>query len=317
MRYFARVTAGLEQIAWLDIEQRTGAKLLGLGHRRIDFTHGGPPDSLLTLRSVDDVYVFVTALSGFDCTRASLAAFQKLKDINFLPALNVCSAVRSFANPPTYSVTASYLGTRNYSRFDIESAVQAALPEKLPWRFVPNRPEEYAPHDIEVRILLEDNWAIIGLRLGSTPLHRRPYKVASLPGSLKAPVAYCLCRLAGLKTEDKLLDPTCGAGTILIEAAAFIDQGVLAGIDIDANAIIAARKNSQAAGLQVKIVTKASALDVAGAAKKNERSAVLLCQADARDVRLPHASLQAVVTNPPWGNRCIRILIYSISIAEY
>ena len=72
-RYFARVTAGLEQLAWQDIERRCDARLLGFGHRRIDFAYAGMPAALLDLRSVDDMYVYAARLTGLDHTRASLA----------------------------------------------------------------------------------------------------------------------------------------------------------------------------------------------------------------------------------------------------
>ena len=84
-----------------------------------------------------------------------------------------------------------------------------------------NDAEEQEP-ELDLRVLLEDDWALLGLRLGALPLHRRAYKVASRPGSLKPPVAYCLGLLAALAPGDVVLDPACGAGTILVEAAALV-----------------------------------------------------------------------------------------------
>src|SRR5262245_49524052 len=110
MRYFGRVTGGLEQVAWREIEQRTEAALLGFGHRRVDFSCAAPPADLLALRSVDDIYVFVTRLPGLDHTRASLAAFERLRAIDFTSPLKSISAVRSLGEPLTYAVTASFLG---------------------------------------------------------------------------------------------------------------------------------------------------------------------------------------------------------------
>jgi hypothetical protein len=70
-QYFARMTAGLEQLAWQDIERRCDARLIGFGHRRVDFTYAGAPAALLDLRGVDDIYVYVARLAGLDHTRAS------------------------------------------------------------------------------------------------------------------------------------------------------------------------------------------------------------------------------------------------------
>src|SRR4051812_13777732 len=245
--YFARVTAGLEQLVWQDIARRCDARLIGFGHRRIDFAYAGAPDALLELRSVDDIYVYAARLAGLDHTRASLARLsEKIAPMDLLPALEVCAAVRSISPAPTYRVTASHLGRRNYSRYDVESAVATALTGYLPWRFVLNDAEEQEP-ELDLRVLLEDDWALLGLRLGALPLHRRAYKVASRPGSLKPPVAYCLGLLAALAPGDVVLDPACGAGTILIEAAALVSSGVICGGDLDPPALEIAQSNLQAA----------------------------------------------------------------------
>ena len=164
--YFARVSAGLEQLAWGDIERHTGARLLGLGHRRVDFACAAAPAGLLALRAVDDVYVRVARLRGLDHTRASLGRLtRKLGEVDFDPALALIAQVRTLPEYPMYRVTASHLGRRNYSRYDIEGAVEQALTLRLPWRFVLNAADEPMP-DLDLRVLLEDDWALLGLRLG-------------------------------------------------------------------------------------------------------------------------------------------------------
>jgi len=314
-QYFARVTAGLEQVAWQDIVRRLDVQLDGFGHRRVDFRYGGPPAPLLDLRCVDDVYVFVARLAGLDHTRASLARLTgKLAQADFGPALAAVGVARALPDRPSYRVTASHLGRRNYSRYDVEGAVEAALAGRLPWKFVPNDPEEDEP-DLDVRVLLEDDWALVGLRLGATPLHRRSYKIASGPGSLKAPVAYCLCLLAGLASGDVALDPACGAGTILAEAAALAIDGVIVGGDLDPAALALARTNLEALGLAPRVVADPprdleaavrGALEATPAkagATAVERPIVLLYQGDAAELPLPARTVRAVVSNLPWGQQ--------------
>ena len=120
-----------------------------------------------------------------------------------------------------------------------------------------NDAEEQEP-ELDLRVLLEDDWALLGLRLGALPLHRRAYKVASRPGSLKPPVAYCLGLLAALAPGAVVLDPACGAGTILVEAAALISSGIVCGGDLDAAALETAQANLQAAGMH-SVLTELSA----------------------------------------------------------
>jgi 23S rRNA G2445 N2-methylase RlmL len=307
-QYFARVTAGLEQVAWEDIEWRMGATLTGFGHRRIDFRYDGPPAALLGLRSVDDVYVYAARLAGLDHTRASLARLtRELAQVEFAPALEAIRAARLLGGQPSYRVTASHLGRRNYSRYDVEGAAAEALAGRVPWEYVPNAPDEDEP-DLDLRVLLEDDWALVGLRLGAAPLHRRAYKLASRPGSLKAPVAYCLALLAGVAPGASVLDLACGAGTILAEAAALAPRGLVIGLDADPASLALAHANLTAAGLNAPIVPAdmlASALSSALSPQRESGSegTGLLAHSVADVARLPERSADAVVTNLPWGRQ--------------
>lgn len=310
MKYFARVTAGLEQVAWREIEQRTQASLSAFEKRRIDFSYSGDPASLLTLRSVDDMYVYVAQFNGIDHTRQSLPLLaQKMQQVDFIPALDVCATIRHIRPDPRYSITSSLLGKRNYSRYDVEDVVHTALATCLPWQFVPNRADEHDIHDIDLRMLLEDERVIIGIRLSETPLHRRDYKVESVPGSLKAPVAFCMCLLAALGSDDVVVDPMCGAGTILLEARALSPHGIIIGGDMDERTIEAARKNATAGMLSQQheppgFFTDSQNLTGAIAtAQKKQAGALFLYQGDASALPLPATSVQAVITNAPWGQQ--------------
>jgi len=85
-----------------------------------------------------------------------------------------------------------------------------------------------------------------------------------------------MLRLAAPQAGARLLDPCCGAGTILIEAAA---EGLHArGGDIAPEALKAARANVDAAGVVVDVQ-----------------------RWDARRLPLADASVECVVSNPPWG----------------
>jgi 23S rRNA G2445 N2-methylase RlmL len=307
--YFARVSAGLEPVAWDDITHRVGARLEGFGHRRIDFHSAGPPAALAELRAVDDVYVRVARLDGLDHTRASLGRLGRaLGRVDVQPALEVVRSARAIPDPPTYRVTASHLGKRNYSRYDIEGAVADALDARLPWRFVLNAPGEPEP-DLDLRVLLEDDWALLGLRLTATPLHRRAYKIASQPGSLKAPVAYCLGLLANLAPGNTLLDLACGAGTILAEAATLASGGLLLGVDVDPSALVLAETNLVALGVRARHIP-AGALPQAmerraGAGGHAAGNEALLVHADAAELSLPAAAVDAVIANLPWGQQVV------------
>jgi tRNA (guanine6-N2)-methyltransferase len=118
----------------------------------------------------------------------------------------------------------------------------------------------------------------VGVRLGERPLHRRSYKRVHVPGSLKPPVAAALLSLVEIAPGLRVLDPCCGAGTTLIEAAMY---GALAqGGDSDPEAVAAARANAYAAGLAVEVR-----------------------RWDARALPILDASVDRIVSNLPWGRQ--------------
>ncbi|MBK8035209.1 MAG: methyltransferase domain-containing protein [Chloroflexi bacterium] len=280
-RYFARVTAGTETLAEREIAQLDGVQPLATEQRRLDFMYVGHPADLLDLRSVDDVYVYVGELAQIDHTRAMLAAITAgVAQLDWGAALQPCRQVRPLPRQPSYTITASLLGGRNYTRFEVAAAVQAGLARRN-WRYVVNEPQ-HAPVDLDVRVLVEGDAVLVGLRLGETPLHRRPYKLTSLPGSLKPPVAYCLNLFAEIPPGAVLLDPLCGAGTIPIEAAAFGVSRLLAG-DVNPEAVACAAANSANAGLPVWAL-----------------------HADARQLPLPDQSVDRIVSNVPWGKQVLQ-----------
>jgi len=60
---------------------------------------------------------------------------------------------------------------------------------------------------------------VLTLRLSDERLRHRDYKVAHMPGSLRPSVAAALGWLSEPAPDDIVLDPMCGAGTVLIERA--------------------------------------------------------------------------------------------------
>ncbi len=280
MHYFARTTAGLEEIVWLDMLDWLGqANLKFLGHRVIHFDYAGHPTQLLELRSVDDIYVYAGHVDEIDHRRSALQRLRaEIGRLSLDSALGAVRSVRSVGKPVSFYVTASYLGSRNYSRYEIQDTVAAGIVEQYGWKLVDS--SDIA--DIDVRVLLDESEATIGLRLQAWPLHRRSYKVASVPGSLKPPVAYCLAALAQLKDGHLVLDPFGGAGTIAIESAHLLYEGALIVSDVDEEAVRAAAVNS---------------------ARANTVLTPHLLRSDARQLPLPDRSVSRVVSNLPWGRQ--------------
>ncbi|MEM0090723.1 MAG: tRNA (guanine(6)-N2)-methyltransferase [Nitrososphaerota archaeon] len=73
--------------------------------------------------------------------------------------------------------------------------------------------------DVELYALLRDNELLLGLNTTGQSLHRRFYKVFHHRASLMPTIACSMILLSGWEPNESLLDPMCGSGTILVEAA--------------------------------------------------------------------------------------------------
>jgi 23S rRNA G2445 N2-methylase RlmL len=250
-----------------------GVTVDDVAYRRVAATCIGPLEPLLSLRTVDDVFLDVATWSDIGHTHDTLNTLRALSArLDLREAATACSEVRSMRQPPLFSVTANFVGRRNYSTDEIKQACAEGIAARHRWRYTPDD----AAADLNVRLFIEHETARVGVRLGKRPLHERAYKQAHVPGSLKPPVAAALLTLAGVAPGTHVLDPCCGAGTILIEAALQGAQAI--GGDNDPAALVAAQANANAAG-----------------------TPIVLRRWDAQVLPLVDGAIERIVSNLPWG----------------
>jgi putative N6-adenine-specific DNA methylase len=73
--------------------------------------------------------------------------------------------------------------------------------------------------DILINVHISENTCTISLNTSGEPLFKRGYRTATQEAPLNEILAAGLLYLSGWKPEQNLIDPMCGSGTILIEAA--------------------------------------------------------------------------------------------------
>lgn len=80
-----------------------------------------------------------------------------------------------------------------------------------------------APHspdaDILVRARIERDLCTISVDTSGEPLHKRGYKEAVNPAPMRETMASLFLRQCGFEGTEPVVDPMCGAGTFVIEAA--------------------------------------------------------------------------------------------------
>ncbi|MBI4996623.1 MAG: class I SAM-dependent RNA methyltransferase [Rhodocyclales bacterium] len=73
--------------------------------------------------------------------------------------------------------------------------------------------------DVRIHLFLTDHRATLYLDTSGEPLWQRGHKIAKVEAPLKENLAAGILRLAGWQPGVPLLDPMCGSGTFLLEAA--------------------------------------------------------------------------------------------------
>lgn len=111
-----------------------------------------------------------------------------------------------------------------------------------------NRPGNYV---LEIRLEMKAAHLQMFAKLMQPADRRFAYRKETLPASIAPVTAAGIMRFVGphMQENARVFDPCCGSGTLLIERDRALPTQALLGVDKDAHAIAAARKNCAAAGL--------------------------------------------------------------------
>src|SRR5579871_2308201 len=122
LSFFALTTAGLETLSAREIAMLPGVTIKTIAYRRISGTCAGSPASLLALRTVDDVFLEVVSWTDIGRQRSCLERLRHLSaHLDLHTAAMDCARLRPIHKPPTFSVTASFVGKRNYTSAEIKA----------------------------------------------------------------------------------------------------------------------------------------------------------------------------------------------------
>ena len=250
-RYYTLVVPGLERVAWKEIRSELeGVELIAEKQGRLIFSYSGEPRDLLYLRSVENAYVFIRHFRKITRSRKSLGElFRGAKNADVQTAMGLHKrAHRSKGKKRlTFRVATNKLGRHNFRRVDVQQAVETAFIDKYGWRINRQNPT------LEFRMDMEEDEALLGLRLTDGTMRKRTYKIAHLPASLKPTVAYCMVLLSEPTPGDVFVDPMCGAGTIPIERAMAGPYSRIIGGDVEKEILSAAQSNVDASRKSVEL----------------------------------------------------------------
>jgi tRNA (guanine6-N2)-methyltransferase len=283
--YIAQTQPGLEPVAWSEIaarirDAREQASRVVPDRTGMTIFRAKRPGALRALRCCEDVFALAGYRYGLGPDSAALdhirAAAREAPFIEEALAARVPFQPLSRAGRRLrYRVVARQVGEHEYRRVDMQRAVERGIEERRDhtWRL-----DEQAA-DVELWATQIGGELLIALRLSDERMRHRDYKVAHFPGSLRPSVAAAMAWLSEPRDDDIVLDPFCGAGTVLIERAHLGRYRNLIGGDRDPKAIRAAMDN---------IGPRYKPIELHG-------------DWDAGAIPLADASVAKIVTNLPWG----------------
>ena len=272
---------GLEEVVTAEIETRLRGRNKEIGHRDLVFDADHPARAV-RLRTVDDVYLLAGRAEGVGRTKADLRRLGSR--VEELPIPWIASvrdgAMEARGRATGVAVTGSFLGRRNFTRFDLEDEIGRRLERTLglPYQSRRDGPPPTTHH--QFRVHLADDRALLGLRLSENPLHRRAYKTFAPSGTTHPPVAAALVALSLPASGSVLWDPTCGAGTIPIEANPRDPELRTVGSDTIRGLLRGAAANAARAAASTRFL-----------------------QADANALPIGDEEVDTVIANLPWGRQ--------------
>jgi tRNA (guanine6-N2)-methyltransferase len=298
---YALVHPGLETIAAEEIENDLGGEVKKTGPGIVVFRLPEIDARVLKLRTTEDVFLLAWGSDQLSCRAEDLDRIRRwtAREADWPTLLRIHHTLRPKPKGrPTYHLVAQMEGRHGYLRRDAQKALAQGLAGTVPesWRPV----EENAA--VEFWLTIRGATAVCGLRLSDRTMRHRTYKVEHRPASLRPTIAAAMIRLAEIGPPHIVLDPMCGAGTLLAErlaAARLLRGGCVPvwGGDSDFRAVRAAAINLRRLG------------------------PAWLAQWDATRLPFPSATVDRIVSNPPFGKQLSNpdavIPLYHAMLLEY
>ena len=285
-RYAVQVIPGLEDLARMEIEQAlenvSGTVNLPAGERNstVVFSSRSAPPRPEKLRLAEDLFRVVVEAREVGTGPEGLAAIGESLDhpeiwSDALAEWRYLHHARQ-KNKTSYRIVSRADSSALFSRHALARHTERILKRftKPGWLPVENQAE------VEVWLQLTQRHFVAMLRLSDPTMRHRTYKEYHLPGSLRPTLAAALVTLTDPKPSDRFLDPMCGVGTIPLERSLWGPARMIAGADINPEALFYCRQNSD---------------------QVDGPPAWLHC--DAASLPFPDYSIDRVATNLPFGEK--------------
>ena len=299
---YAMVQPGMEPVAADEINRELGGVIKKVERGIVVFTLEEVTPKVLELRTTEDVFLLAWGSDALSYKSDDLANFRKWTATK--PKWNDLFKIHHSLRPktkgkPTFHLVCQREGEHGFRRVDALDALADGLAGKIPMGWTPGDENAW----LEIWLTIKSHTAVCGLRLSDRLMRHRTYKDDHVLASLRPTVAAGMVWLAGIGPNMTILDPMCGAGTILCETIETAKRRSKAGKieviggDIDPNAMFVTNQNVENVGPAV------------------------LARWDTRRLPLETASVDRIICNPPFGKQLANMdeipPLYAAAAAEW
>ena len=302
----AKTFMGLEPVLAKELTQ-LGAKDVKIGRRMVSFTG----DKEMMYRANFQLHTAIRILKPIRHFKAKSAddVYEEIKNIDWIQFLDT---------DKTFSVDAVVFSEEfRHSKFvsyKVKDAIVDQFREKTGKR--PNI--SVANPDIRLNIHVAEDLCTLSLDSSGESLHRRGYRQESVEAPLNEVLAAGMIMMSGWQGDTDFIDPMCGSGTLLIEAA-LIARNMAPGLfrkeyafekwpDFDADLFdeiyndesLEREFNHKIYGYDIDMKAVNTALMNVKAAGLSDIISVE--QRDFKDFTQPQ-NKSIIITNPPYGER--------------
>jgi len=274
MKFILTCDPGLEDVVRLELKEKIkNAKFLGkfknLPGKVLIETKS--LKKLFSFRSIHHVMKFISQFQIESSEKIGLEEIaSKLDEINL---------ARFLKNKKSFRISTQRIGLHSFTSVEVQKVAGKVVQEKYKLKV------DLKNFDVNLRVDVFGKDVFVSLQLTKDSLARR-FKLSFVhPAAIKSTIAYGLIRIAEVKEGEKVLDPMCGGGTILLELAdLFRDKIKIFGSDINQKFVEGAMKNAKANNLEKFIDFK-------------------VLDATRLEEAFPENSIDKIITDLPYGIR--------------
>ncbi len=311
MRFYATLPPGLEHVSAREVEE-LGGRITEIrkGRGRIFFE--GDLKLMVRLNYMARTLERIMILLAIERFETLDDIYRIVKNLDF----SWIKPNQSFAIRPLRA------GEHDFTSLDVgRIAGQAVIDSYMESKGVRLKVDLDEP-DVIIRVDVIFDEVYVGIdTTGDESLHRRGYRVYDHPAPLNPTIASSLIMLSGWNPDKSLLDPMCGSGTILIEAAMIgrkiapqkfrkekflftniYDKGILEEVKEEAEKL--EKRDVKMTLIGIERFRKHIRGGITNAKAAGVKDTIDFIQADATMVCLKDVDI--AITNPPYGLRIAR-----------